>query len=47
MCIYIYFIRVYIHILFQIFSIIGYYKILSVVLCAMQWILVIYPFYIH
>ena len=40
-CVYIYIYNMYIHI-FQIFSIIGYYKILNTTLCAIQWGLVVY-----
>ena len=45
-CIYIY-VHVCVHIFFfRLFSIIGYYKILSVVPCAIQKVLVGYLFYI-
>ena len=38
---------IYIYFFFQIlFSIIGYYKILSVVSCAIEYVLVEYPFFI-
>ena len=40
-------IYIYIYILFQIFTIIGYYKILNIVPCAMQKVLVVYLFYIQ
>ena len=40
-------IHMYIYIFsFRFFSLIGYYKILSVVPCAIQWVLVGYLFYI-
>ena len=42
-CVYIY---RYIYNFFRFFSHIGYYKILSIVPCAIQYILVVYLFYI-
>ena len=38
--------HIYIHILFQILSIISYYKILSIIPCAIQWALIDFLFYI-
>ena len=40
-------IHTYISIFFRFFSLIGYYKILSIVPCAIQWVLVVYLFYIQ
>ena len=44
MCTYIY-MYIYIH-FFRFFSFIGYYKILSVVSCAIQKVTVVYLFYV-
>ena len=46
MHIYIY-IYIYTHILFVFFSIMVYHRILNIVLCAVQWDLLVYPFYIY
>ena len=52
MCIYIYmyiYVYIYIHVyiyLKRFFSLMGYYRILSIVLCAIRQVLVGYPFYI-
>ena len=47
---YIYYIQYYIYelhtFIFYIFSIMVYHRILTIVLCAMQWDLVVYPSYI-
>ena len=43
-CVYIY---IYIYISKRLFSIIGYYKILNIIPCAIRSILVVYPFYIQ
>ena len=35
------------HTYFKYFSIIGYYKIWNLILCAKQWALVVYLFYLY
>ena len=45
-CVYMY-IYIYIYILFRFFSILSYYKILGIVPHAIQWVLIVYLFYVQ